>query len=356
MLNSIARPNLQPHLDTGLVVLKTVEPERTLPASLRVAVILPSYNESVAIGPTVSAFQDALPDATIYVFDNNSTDNTAQVAREAGAVVGFEASPGKGSVVRRMLADIDADVYVMADGDATYDAASAPALIERLVSGNFDMITGNRSSTEQAAYRPGHRFGNRVLTGLVEWLFKCKVGDLLSGYRVFSRRFAKTFPAHSRGFDIETELTVFALQLRLPIDEMDTPYRARMEGSNSKLSSVADGFRILRMIGLMLKEEKPMQFFSVIAACAFLPSLVVFASVFREFLETGLVERIPSLFTALSGFVIAVLSFVCAVLLDTVARGRREARRIAYLSYPPPWNSSASTWSDVTETRSDAGQ
>ena len=251
-----------------------------------------------------------------------------------------------------MIADVDADVYVMADGDATYDAASAPALVARLVSGNFDMVTGKRSNPEEAAYRRGHRFGNRVLTGLVENLFQRKVGDLLSGYRVFSRRFAKTFPAHSRGFDIETELTVFALQLRVPIDEMDTPYRARMEGSTSKLSSFADGVRILQMIGLLLKEEKPMQFFTAIAVFAFFPSLIVFISVFREFLETGLVERIPSLFTALSGFVIAALSFVCAVLLDSVARGRREARRIAYLSYPPPTDLSASAPAEVTEAGS----
>lgn len=302
----------------------------------RVAVILPCHNEAAAIGQTVRAFRAALPRAEIYVYDNNSTDDTAALARAAGALVRHEPRKGKGNVVRRMFADVDADVYVMADGDATYDAPSAPAMIARLREGGLDMVNGARRSRDDAAYRAGHRFGNRLLTGLVRRLFSRQFDDMLSGYRVFSRRFVKSFPALSQGFEIETELTVHTLQLRMPADEIETPYYARPANSTSKLSTCSDGFRILKMIGLLVKEEKPMQFFSAIAALLFLPSAAVFLSVLGDFLETGLVARFPSLFVSLSGIGLAALSLVCAVILETVARGRREARYMTYLQIPGP--------------------
>lgn len=302
----------------------------------RVAVLLPCYNEEATVVQTVAAFRRALPQATVYVFDNASSDRTAALARQAGAVVRRETTPGKGNVVRRMFADVDADVYVMADGDATYDAASAPEMITRLVEGNLDMVNGARRGTAAEAYRPGHRFGNRMLTGLVQRLFGRRFEDMLSGYRVFSRRFVKSFPAVSQGFEIETELTVHALQLRMPTDEVPTRYFPRPEDSPSKLSTFTDGFRILRMIGLLVKEEKPLQFFSLCAVAAFVPSAAVFLSVLAEFLETGAVARFPSLFVALSGMGAAALSLVCALVLDTVSRGRREARHMAYLQHRGP--------------------
>lgn len=312
----------------------------------RVAVILPCYNEEAAIEATVQAFRAALPGADIYVFDNGSSDHTVDVARAAGALIGYEAAPGKGNVIRRMFADVEADIYVLADGDDTYDAAAAPDMIARLVEGNLDMVNGARVSHEVAAYRAGHRLGNHLLTGLVQWLFSRRFGDMLSGYRVFSRRFVKSFPAVSRGFEIETELTVHALQLRMPVDEVQTNYRARSEASQSKLSTFSDGFRILRMIAFLVKEEKPLPFFLSVAGAVFVPSLVQFISVFREFLQTGLVDRFPTLFVSLSGFVIAAMAVVSALILDTVARGRREARHLAYLGYPGV----AAVFSDATET------
>ena len=308
---------------------------KTIPVKdYRVAVILPCYNEAITIGQTVEQFQDALPTATVYVYDNNSTDATADVAVQCGAVVGFESHAGKGNVIRRMFADVEADIYVLADGDATYDSDSASDMVAHLIRNNLDMVNGARESTERAAYRRGHQLGNRILTGLVHRLFSRKLEDMLSGYRVFSRRFVKTFPAMSQGFEIETELTIHALQLRMPIDELPTPYKARPKNSTSKLSTYSDGLRILRMIGLLVKEEKPLQFFSTVALFIFVPSFLVFLSVFNEFLATDEVRRFPSLFMALSGFIISSLSIVCAVLLDSISRGRREARHIAYLQYP----------------------
>lgn len=302
--------------------------------ALRVAVILPCFNEEAEIAQTVQAFAAALPEAQIYVFDNGSTDRTIEIAREAGAIIGHETQPGKGNVIRRMFSDVEADIYVMADGDNTYDASAAPAMVSRLISGNLDMVNGARMSDEIHAYRAGHRFGNRMLTGLVQSLFSRRFGDMLSGYRVFSRRFVKSFPAVSRGFEIETELTVHALQLRMPVDEMPSKYAARSAGSSSKLSTYSDGFRILRMIAFLVKEERPLAFFLTVSGIVFLPSVIQFISVFTEFLETGLVERFPTLFVSLSGFVIAALAVVSALILDTVARGRREARHLAYLRYP----------------------
>lgn len=302
----------------------------------RIAVILPCYNEEVTIGQTVSEFKAALPNADVFVFDNNSTDATAARARQAGAIVRYEAWQGKGNVVRRMFSDVEADVYVMADGDATYDAGAAPQMVGMLIDGGYDMVNGARQHSETAAYRRGHRFGNRLLTGLVQMFFGRRFEDMLSGYRVFSRRYVKSFPAMAQGFEIETELTVHALQLRMPTAETVISYRTRPENSTSKLSTYADGFRILRMIGFLVKEEKPLQFFSAIAAVIVLPSALMFLSVLGEFFETGEVARFPSLIVALSGFLVAALSLVCAMVLDTVSRGRREARRLRYLEVQGP--------------------
>ncbi len=302
--------------------------------ALDIAVILPCYNEAVAIGETVAQFREALPTAKIYVFDNNSTDDSIQIAHGAGAIVRTEPSQGKGNVVRRMFADVDADVYIMADGDATYDSSAAPELVDLLVSQNLDMVNGARVNKESEAYRPGHKFGNALFTGLVKFFFSSKINDLLSGYRVFSRRFVKSFPAVSDGFEIETELTVHAMQMRMPVGELQTSYFKRLPDSNSKLSTFRDGWRILKMISLLIKEEKPMSFFLSLAAIVFVPSLWVFASVLGEFLETGFVTRMPSLVVAVSGFVAAMLSVVCALILDSLARGRRESRRLSYLQYP----------------------
>lgn len=307
--------------------------EQSVLDQFEIAVILPCYNEEVAIGRTVEDFRAALPMARIYVFDNASTDRTAEVARAAGAIVEREPRAGKGNVVRRMFADVNADIYVLADGDATYDAASAPEMIRRLVDGKLDMVAGARVSGETGAYRRGHRLGNRLLTGLVHRLFSRRFDDMLTGYRVFSRRFVKSFPAASQGFEIETELTVHALYMRLPAEEVQTRYVSRPEDSHSKLSTYADGWRILRMIGFLLKEEKPMQFFSLLALAAFLPSAFVFGSVFLEFMETGLVARFPSLIVAVAGMILSMMSLVCGVILDTVARGRREARYMSYLQH-----------------------
>ncbi|WP_367647803.1 glycosyltransferase family 2 protein [Ruegeria arenilitoris] len=302
----------------------------------RVAVVLPCYNEEAAIGLTISEFRAALPDAAIYVFDNNSTDATIEVARAAGAIVRTEANQGKGNVVRRMFADVEADIYVMADGDATYDASTVAEMIDHLRRNNLDMLNGARQHSDEAAYRPGHKFGNRLLTSMVRVFFGKNLDDMLSGYRIFSRRFVKSFPSMSSGFEIETELTVHALQLRLPIDEVPVNYRARPENSVSKLSTYGDGLRILRMISFLVKEENPMLFFLSLAGVIFVPSFLVFLSVLLEFVETSQVARFPSLFASLTGFVLAIVCVACALILDTVSRGRREARRLSYLQYPAP--------------------
>ncbi|WP_371808228.1 glycosyltransferase family 2 protein [Ruegeria sp. HKCCA5491] len=304
--------------------------------TVRIAIILPCYNEEAAIELTVSEFKEALPDADVYVFDNNSSDATIEVAQRAGATVRSETNQGKGNVVRRMFADVEADVYVMADGDATYDASNVTELIALLWNNNLDMVNGARKHSDDAAYRPGHKFGNRMLTSLVKLFFGRNLEDMLSGYRVFSRRFVKSFPSMSSGFEIETELTVHALQMRLPIDEVQVKYRARPENSVSKLSTYGDGLRILRMIGFLVKEEKPLLFFFSLAGLIFIPSGLVFLSVLLEFLETSQVARFPSLFAALTGFLMSIVCIACALILDTVSRGRREARRLSYLQYEAP--------------------
>jgi len=301
-----------------------------------IAVILPCYNEEAAIGKTVRDFHAALPDAKIYVYDNNSRDQTAAVAREAGAIVRTELRQGKGNVMRRMFADVEADIYVLADGDDTYDASVAPALIKKLVEEGLDIVTGRRVHTEAAAYRAGHVFGNRMLTGLTAMMFNVKLGDTLSGYRVMSRRFVKSFPFTAEGFGIETELTVHAVRLQMPMAEVDTAYKERPAGSVSKLSTYRDGFKILFTIAQMMREERPLLFFSAIGAVFALVAAILGASIVIEFVKTGLVPRLPTALLATGLMVIAFLSVMSGLILDTVTRGRWANKRLAYLSIRGP--------------------
>ncbi|TAL01802.1 MAG: glycosyltransferase [Rhodospirillaceae bacterium] len=312
----------------------------TMP-SPRIVILVPCYNEETAIGKVVRDFRAALPAATVYVYDNNSSDRTAAVAAAAGAVVRREPLQGKGNVVRRMFADIDADAYVMVDGDDTYHAASAPMLVAKLFAEQVDMVNGARQTEVEAAYRPGHRFGNKLLTWLVTAIFGHRTEDMLSGYRVFSRRFAKSFPALSAGFEIETELTVHALELRMPLAEVATPYKDRPAGSVSKLSTYRDGFRILTMIGKLVKEERPMQFFGILSLFLALASIVIVWPVFVTYMETGLVPRLPTAVLATGLMLLAFLSLVCGLILDTVTRARREIKRLAYLAQPAPHDPTA---------------
>lgn len=299
-----------------------------------IAVLVPCLNEAAAITKVVADFRSNLPDATIFVYDNGSTDNTVEVARAAGAVVRREPIRGKGNVVRRMFADIEADVFVLVDGDDTYDARAAQGLINLLLENSLDMVNGARVSHVQEAYRRGHRLGNRVLTGLVATFFGSRVSDLLSGYRVFSRRFVKSFPALAAGFEIETELSVHALQLRMPLGEVPTDYKERPAGSASKLSTYKDGFRILRTIVYLVKEEKPLAFFSVVGALLIVMSLAFGIPVIIEFMRTGLVPRLPTALMAAALTIMSFVAFACGLILDTVTRGRAEAKRLAYLSVP----------------------
>jgi glycosyltransferase involved in cell wall biosynthesis len=301
-----------------------------------VAVLVPCYNEEAAIGRVVRDFRAVLPDATIYVYDNNSRDRTAEVAAEAGAIVRRETLQGKGNVVRRMFADVEADIYVMVDGDDTYHAASAPALIQKLIDEQLDMVNGARVTEIEAAYRPGHRFGNILLTSLVTFVFGRRTADMLSGFRVFSRRFVKSFPTLVAGFEIETELTVHALELRMPIAEVATPYKDRPPGSVSKLSTFKDGFRILFMIGKLVKEERPLEFFSIAAAALAVASVIIAMPVVLTFLETGLVPRLPTAVLSTGLMILAFLAVACGLILETVTRGRREMKRMAYLAHPAP--------------------
>jgi glycosyltransferase involved in cell wall biosynthesis len=310
--------------------------------SPRIAVILPCYNEARAIGQTIAGFRAALPQATIYVFDNNSTDGTGAVAAEAGAVVRRVRQQGKGHVVRRMFADVDADIYVMADGDATYDPAAAPEMVAMMLAENFDMVVGARKSEVEAAYRRGHRLGNRVLTGLLQQLFGRSFTDILSGYRVFSRRFVKSFPVLSAGFEIETEMSVHALELRMPVGERVTAYAARPEGSESKLSTWRDGWRILRMMVQLYRIERPLWFYGAVGALFILAGAALALPLILTYMETGLVPRFPTAFLIVGLMIIAVLNFMCGLILDTVTRGRQEVRRLAYLALPAPARSDQS--------------
>lgn len=306
----------------------------TLPP--RIAVLLPCYNEEVAIGRTVADFRAVLPDAKIYVYDNNSSDDTVEVARAAGAIVRTERMQGKGNVVRRMFADIDADVYVMADGDATYEAAAAPALVARLIDEQLDMVVGARKSEIEEAYRRGHRFGNAMLTGMLTQVFGRSFTDILSGYRVFSRRFVKSFPVLSAGFEIETEISVHALELKMPTAEIVTAYAARPEGSVSKLSTYSDGWRILRTIAMLARFERPLAFFGFVGLVFALMSVFLSIPLVITYLQTGQVPRFPTAILATGLMILAFLNFFAGLILDTVVRGRREVRRLAYLQYPAP--------------------
>jgi glycosyltransferase involved in cell wall biosynthesis len=307
---------------------------RTGVTNASVAVVLPCYNEATAIGETVASFRAALPDATIYVYDNNSRDETRAVAAAAGAIVRTERMQGKGNVVRRMFADVEADIYVMADGDATYDAAAAPALVARLIDEQLDMVVGARQSEVEAAYRRGHRLGNMVLTGLLARLFGRTFSDILSGYRVFSRRFVKSFPVLSTGFEIETEISVHALELRMPVGEQVTRYGARPEGSASKLSTWRDGWRILKTIFLLLRIERPVLFFGSIGLVLAAAAVLLAIPLGVTYVRTGLVPRMPTAILSTGLVILAVLNLFCGLILDTVVRGRREVRRLAYLRLP----------------------
>jgi len=302
----------------------------------RVAILVPCYNEAAAIRQVVEQFRKVLPEALIHVYDNNSTDGTSEAARSAGAIVGNETRQGKGHVVRRMFADVEADIYLLVDGDATYDAPSAPRMIEKLVRENLDMVVGCRIAEVQESYRPGHRFGNRILTGFVTQVFGRAFTDILSGYRVFSRRFVKSFPALSTGFEIETELTVHALELGMPVGEIETPYFARPEGSQSKLNTWRDGFRILWTIFNLYRGERPLRFFGSLAAVFAVVSLVLAAPVFVTFIEEGVVPRLPTAILSMGLMMLAFLSLASGLILDTVTRGRRELKRLAYLSHRAP--------------------
>ena len=305
-------------------------------AAPRIAVLLPCYNEAGAIVQTVEDFRRALPHADIYVFDNNSSDGSRELAAGAGAIVRRVAQQGKGHVVRRMFADVDADIYVMADGDATYEAAAAPRMVAAMLEDNLDMVVGSRRDEVEAAYRRGHRFGNWALTTLLKQLFGRSFTDILSGYRVFSRRFVKSFPVLSAGFEIETEMSVHALELAMPVAEVVTAYGARPEGSVSKLSTYRDGFRILRTIITLYRIERPILFFGIIAALLAVLGLALAAPLIVTYLKTGLVPRFPTAILVTGLMILATLSAMCGLILDTVVRGRREVRRLSYLGFRAP--------------------
>src|ERR1700749_393895 len=311
-------------------------------AELQIAVLVPCFNEEAAVAAVVADFRKSLPAARIFVYDNNSSDRTAEVADAAGAEVRHERRQGKGHVVRRMFADIDADIYVLVDGDATYDAASAPGMSETLLSDHLDMVVGFRVDQAEAAYRPGHRTGNWMLTRFLSAVFGQAFKDILSGYRVFSRRFVKSFPVLSDGFEIETELSVHALELALPVAEIETPYYARPAGSFSKLNTRRDGFRILGTILKLYRSEKPLRFFTAIGVFFTLVSIGLAIPVIVTYLEEGLVPRLPTAVLSMGLMLVAVLSVSSGLVLDTVTRGRREMRLLAYLAQDPAPRRSAS--------------
>ena len=300
----------------------------------QVAVLVPCLNEEAAIGQVVADFRAVLPDALIFVYDNGSTDRTSEVAIQAGAIVRKEPLKGKGNVMRRMFADVEADIYVLVDGDNTYHAASAPMLIQCLLTEYLDMINCAREEKSEDAYRLGHRFGNKLLTGLVAWFFGKRFNDMLSGYRIMSRRFVKSFPALASGFEIETELTVHALQLNLPIAEVMTPYKERPPASSSKLRTIPDGIKILRLIVRLIREERPLEFFSTVAGVLALIALILGVPIIFEYWKTGLVPRIPTAILSMGLIVISCLSVTCGLVLATVTRGRIEAKRLQYLNIP----------------------
>jgi glycosyltransferase involved in cell wall biosynthesis len=306
---------------------------------LSVALIVPCYNEEAAIAKVINDFRHAMPELGIYVFDNNSADRTKEIAIREGAVVFSVPLAGKGNVVRRMAADVDADIYVMVDGDATYDAGSVVVMVDKLIDETLDMVVGCRQTdavVSRAAYRQGHQWGNRLFTQAVLRMFGGNFTDMLSGYRVFSRRFLKSTPILSRGFEIETELTVSALEMRVPYGEVMTPYGARLEGSESKLSTYKDGFKILWAICRLFICERPLAFFGIAAGLLAVLSIGLAAPLFGEYLAVGLVPRFPTAILCASLMICAALSFLAGLILDNVVRGRQEMKRLAYLSIAPP--------------------
>jgi len=305
-------------------------------SGLEVAVLLPCYNEGHAIAKVVADFRAVLPAAMVYVYDNNSTDNTAEAAQQAGALVRREKRQGKGYVVRRMFNDIEADIYVLVDGDATYDALSAPGMIAKLVEERLDMVVASRVDRDAAAYRHGHRTGNWLLSTLISQMFGRAFTDVLSGYRVFSRRFVKSFPTLSGGFEIETELTVHALELELPVDEIAAPYYARPSGSVSKLRTWQDGFRILGTVLKLYRTERPLAFFGSLGIALGLISIGLAIPIFVTYVQQGLVPRLPTAVLSTGLMLLACLSIACGLILDTVTRGRRELKLIAYLALRAP--------------------
>ncbi len=316
-----------------------------------IAVILPCYNEEQTIGKVIENFRLALPGAQVWVCDNNSSDRTTEMAQQAGAEVIFEAYQGKGNAVRRLFAEVDADIYIMADGDETYDPSAAPRLVDCLIDNRLDMVNGARIKRTDEAYRNGHQIGNKLLTGAVQIIFGNRFKDMLSGYRVFSRRFVRSFPALSKGFEIETELTVHALCLRMPIAEIETDYVARPAGSASKLSTFKDGFRILRMIVRLVRDEKPLEFFGGISLLLVSLAAALFYPILLTYLQTGLVPRFPTLFVAVGLSIVSFLSFSIGLILDTQARRRVEARRFAYLAEAHRWANRTQTAFSLTRQK-----
>lgn len=312
----------------------------------RVAVLLPCFNECLSIRNVIERFQMALPNAEIYVYDNNSTDGSAEIARNAGAIVRSEPRQGKGFVVRRMFADIDADIYLMCDADETYEAEAAQALVAKLIEEGLDLVVGSRSNAAEGAFRPAHKFGNWMLTSLVRAVFGNGFNDMLSGYRVFSRRFVKSFPIMAQGFEIETELTIHALQLEMPAAEVPTKFSERPEGSQSKLDTISDGLRILITIVGLLKQERPLYLHGIISVSLFLTSLMLGFPIIVEYLQTDLVPRLPTALLASGIMIMACLSLFSGLILDTVTRGRKEAKRLCYLQLPSVLNFSPNrSWS-----------
>lgn len=302
-----------------------------------IAVIIPCHNEAAAIATVINDFRGALPTAKLYVYDNDSTDDTARVATEAGAIVRVERRRGKGHVVRRMFRDVEADLYILVDGDGTYDASAAPAMVRLALSGPYDLVNGSRVAMHgKRAYRPGHRIGNRILTGLVLWVFGNRTADVLSGYKVLSRRLVKSFPMFSKGFEIETELTVHALEIEAPMTEIEAAYGERAAGSKSKLRTFRDGWFILRLIVHLVEQERPMLLFSWIAALFALLSVGLAVPVVADFLNTGLVSRLPTALLSTGLMLLALFSLGCGIVLSMVARGRREMKLLRYLAYPSP--------------------
>lgn len=299
---------------------------------IRVAVIVPCLNEAASIAEVVADFRCALPQADIYVIDNRSTDDTARIAAAAGAIVKTCMMRGKGHAVRHAFTVIDADVYLLADGDGTYDATRAPELIDTLLEGDLEMVVGTRREVSDDAYRPGHRFGNRLFNTMVAWSFGRQFSDIFSGYRAFSRRFVKSFPALSHGFDIETEMSVHALQLNMPTAEIATDYRERDAGSVSKLNTYRDGLRILWRIVLLFKYLRPLAMFGSVGVLAMTLSFALGLPVVFEFIHTGLVDRLPTALLAVSMGIIALLSLATGFILDSIAMAQRENKRLFYLA------------------------